>query len=123
MLVYSYNGNNYPGEAFSCQELMKFQREDIEITWDVVHEAATDKAVSLYPNPTSGIVTIQVGEHLAGDVRLQMFDADGMKCLDSAIGDSGSLITLDLHNLGAGLYVYKVMSGDRTVASGKLVKQ
>ena len=62
-------------------------------------------------------------ERLSGDARLQMFDAEGTKCLDSAIGDSGNLITLDLHNLDAGLYVYKVMSGDRTVASGKFVKQ
>ena len=122
VLVYSYSGNNYPGEEFSFQELMKFRREDIEITWDVVHESATDKAVSLYPNPTDGIVNIQVGERLSGDARLQMFDAEGTKCLDSAIGDSGSLITLDLHNLDAGLYVYKVVSGDRTVASGKFVK-
>ena len=123
VLVYSKSSNNYPGEAFSFQELMKFRREDIEITWDMVHEAATDKAVSLYPNPTDGIVNILVDECLSGDARLQMFDAEGAKCLDSAIGDSGTLITLDLHNLDAGLYVYKVMSGERTVASGKFVKQ
>ena len=89
----------------------------------MVHESATDNAVSLYPNPTFGIVNIRVDECLSGDARLQMFDAEGTKCLDSAIGDSGNLITLDLHNLDAGLYVYKVVSGDRTVASGKFVKQ
>jgi hypothetical protein len=46
-----------------------------------------------------------------------------MKCLDSEVGNIGNLITLDVHNLDAGLYVYKVVSGKRELASGKFVKE
>ena len=38
VMVYSYNGSQYSGEPFARYELMKFRREDIEITWDVVEE-------------------------------------------------------------------------------------
>ena len=102
---------------------MKFRREDIEITWDVVNETESKPTCHAYPNPTTSSINIPINETLSNDARIQIFDAKGMKCLDSEVGNTGDLITLDTHNLDAGLYVYKIVSGKREVTSGKFVKE
>ncbi len=119
---YSQNGTYYPGEPFYNAELMKFRREDIEITWDVVKEKEAKHAPA-YPNPTSGAVNIPTGESLPEGARLQIFDVKGMKCFDCAIDKQGSLITVDVSNLGTGMYVYKVIDRNREIAGGKFIKE
>ena len=121
--VYSSNGDHYPGNPFNKEQLMKFRREDIEITWDVVNETEAKPMGVAYPNPTTSSIHIPINETLSNDARIQIFDAKGMKCLDSEIGHTGNLITLDIHNLESGLYVYKVVSENREVTSGKFVKE
>ena len=122
ILVTSKNGQYYQGEPFIYANLLKFRREDIEITWDVVNETEAKPMGVAYPNPTTSSINIPINETLSNNARIQIFDAKGMKCLDSEIGNSGNLITLDIHNLDAGLYVYKVVSENREVARGKFVK-
>ena len=121
--MYSRNGDQYPGNPFEKVQLMKFRREDIEITWDVVNETESKPTCHAYPNPTTSSINIPINETLSNDARIQIFDAKGMKCLDSEVGNTGDLITLDTHNLDAGLYVYKIVSGKREVTSGKFVKE
>jgi len=123
VMIFSRNGSQYPGEPFARYELMKFRREDIEITWDVVSETEKDPMSVAYPNPTASSINIPIDEVLSNDARIQIFDAQGMKCLDSEIGGTGNMITLDVHNLDAGLYVYKIVSGKRGLTSGKFVKE
>lgn len=120
-MLLSRDSDSFQGEPFSYQELVKFRREDIEITWDAVHEEHTEGRA--YPNPSRDMVNIPVGEMAAGDARIQIFDGKGAKCLDSAIGTPGNLITLDIHNLDSGLYVYRVVSGNREMASGKFIRE
>jgi len=123
VMVYSRNGSQYPGEPFAIYELMKFRREDIEITWDVVNETGTKPMSVAYPNPTASSINIPINETLSNDARIQIFDAKGMKCLDSEVGDSGNLIKLDIRNLDAGLYVYKLTSNSQMLSSGKFIKE
>lgn len=122
-MVYSRNGIEYPEEPFFYYELTKFRREDIEITWDVVNETGTKPMGIAYPNPTTSTINIPIDETLSNEARIQIFDAKGMKCLDSEIGGTGNLITLNVHNLDAGMYVYKVVSGKHELASGKFIKE
>ncbi|MBR4560617.1 MAG: T9SS type A sorting domain-containing protein [Bacteroidales bacterium] len=121
--IYSQNGTYYQGNPFFKAELLKFRREDIEITWDVVNETETKPMGIAYPNPTTNTINIPIDETLSNEARIQIFDAKGTKCLDSEVGSTGNLITLDVHNLDAGLYVYKIVSGKRELASGKFVKE
>ena len=123
VMVFSRNGSQYPGEPFARYELMKFRREDIEITWDIVNETEAKLTSVAYPNPTANSINIPIDETLSHEARIQIFDAKGMKCLDCEVGSTGNLITLDVHNLDAGLYVYKVVSGNRELTSGKFVKE
>jgi hypothetical protein len=123
VLITSYNGENYQGPEFYEYNLMKFRREDIEITWDVVNEKPLKANISVYPNPSQGIINIAVENAFSEDARIQIYDTKGVKCLDGMIGKTGNLITLNIHNLDAGLYVYKVVSGGCELASGKFVKE
>jgi hypothetical protein len=102
--------------------LMKFRREDIEITWDVVHEDGSEPKLAPYPNPTDGIVNIPIPENTPNNARIQLFDAGGIKSLDKSIGQSGNLIRLDTGNLASGLYLYRIVAGNGTVAEGKFIK-
>ena len=111
-----------PGDPEFQGMLMKFRREDIEITWDVVQESGTRERLLPYPNPTGGYINIPLPEAVADNARILLFDAGGVKCLDSAVGQEGNLIRLDTGNLAQGLYVYRIVAGSRTVAEGKLVK-
>ena len=123
IMVRSKNGDYYQGDPFTKYELMKFRREDIEITWDVVQENKTETHLAPYPNPTKSILNIPIGEKDCPDVRLQIFDMKGVKCFDCAITKQGDLITVDTQNLEAGVYVYRVESGGREIAGGKFVKE
>ena len=118
----SKNGLYYPGNQFFEVQLMKFRREDIEITWDVIQENKLSPS-SIYPNPATNIINIPIDETLSDYARIQIFDAKGMKCLDSEVGDSGNLIKLDIRNLDAGLYVYKLTSNSQMLSSGKFIKE
>ena len=116
-------GTNEPGDPEFQGMLMKFRREDIEITWDVVQEVDTSGPLLPYPNPTNGILNIPMGYTGGHAARLQIFDMKGVKCFDCAITKQGNLITVDTQNLEAGLYVYKLLDGNREVANGKFVKE
>ena len=116
-------GTNEPGDPEFQGMLMKFRREDIEITWDVVQEVDTSGPLLPYPNPTNGILNIPMGYTGGHAARLQIFDMKGVKCFDCAITKQGNLITVDTQNLEAGLYVYKLLDGDRELANGKFVKE
>lgn len=111
------------GEPLFKGCLMKFRRTDIEITWDVVREDWTEASLSPYPNPTGGIVNIPIPDAANGNARILLFDAKGMKCLDSPVGKDGNLVRLDTSNLEPGLYIYRIDSGNGKMTEGKFVKQ
>ena len=103
--------------------LMKFRRTDIEITWDVVNENGTEEKLSPYPNPTNGIVNIPIPDVANDNARILLFDARGMKCLDSPVGKDGNLVRLDTSNLEPGLYLYRIYCGKGKKTEGKFVKK
>lgn len=120
---YSQNGTYYSGEPFYNAELMKFRREDIEITWDVVQEDETMVCALPYPNPARETVNIPIGQDLPEGARLQVFDIKGMKCFDCAITGQGNLITLEVSKLETGMYAYCVVSEGKAITTGKFVKE
>lgn len=111
------------GEPLFKGCLMKFRRTDIEITWDVVNENGTEEKLSPYPNPTNGIVNIPIPDAVNDNARILLFDARGMKCLDSPVGKDGNLVRLDTSNLEPGLYLYRIDCGKGKKTEGKFVKK
>lgn len=120
---YTCDAVSYQGAPFFQGYLMKFRREDIEITWDVVDEQTSGATISVYPNPTKNILNIPVVETKLGNARLQIIDMKGVKCLDCAITKQGNLISVNVQNLVQGAYVYRVVSNSNEIITGKFIKE
>lgn len=121
--VRTWNGSGYQGEPFKRNELMKFRRDDIEITWDVVHETEAWDVTQAYPNPSTGIINIPVKDMELRNARLQIIDIKGGKWLDCIVNKPGNVITVDTQNLETGLYVYKVVADNHEIVRGKFIKE
>ena len=81
--------------------------------------------VSVNPNPVTSTATFSIGLEDATSVTLLLTDLNGQEVrkLNYGVQVSGeSDLTLDLSDLPAGIYFYRVIAGKAT-ASGKLVKQ
>jgi hypothetical protein len=71
----------------------------------------------LYPNPTSGIVFVELS---GTPLCCQILNLTGNIVFETAV--SGSRFELDLHSLSSGLYLIKIIQADGTSVYGKVVK-
>ena len=117
-----YTGTLYNGESHKIMRVLCFNRDDFKITWDMVNEDINEDIMP-FPNPTSNVINIPVGDITLDNSRIQIFDIQGVKYLDCSIGEIGNLITIDTQNLEAGTYIYQVVSDDRILTKGKFVKE
>lgn len=106
----TWNGRAYYSVGSTCYGI----GDDVVLTvqnCSGIDEAGQDEKISVYPNPTSGLLNIST-EGLAGLLQLEMFDITGMQVLSQQMeaGLSGSLATLDLRTLRAGTYVLNIRS-------------
>jgi hypothetical protein len=88
----------------------------------VINDANTDGAVTIYPNPSSRSATIRVNNASQADCyELSIYNASGKQVMNRTI--SGESSTLETGNLPAGMYFYKVTGENKTVKSGKIIIQ
>ena len=82
------------------------------------------KEVNLYPNPTKGVVTLNLAQHHSNLERIELISIDGQKTrtwnatLAKANGDESQL-RLNIQGMAAGLYIMKI-STPREVILKKL---
>ncbi|MCF8450703.1 MAG: T9SS type A sorting domain-containing protein, partial [Taibaiella sp.] len=81
-----------------------------------VSEATQSGMLTVYPNPTSGVITVDAPE--AGT--FTVFTIDGREVAQYAVTASANVVTLP-SNLAAGIYMCRFMSEDGTTAIVKLV--
>lgn len=77
------------------------------------------KTVSVYPNPTSGVVYVQSTSAFS-PVKYEIYDALGRTVLNSKITDSNKGI--DVSALKSGMYILKLVSSETSVIKSILVK-
>ena len=78
------------------------------------------QAVSVAPNPCSGVMTVTLQVQATRQVRLLLFDMMGRSVLDKAL--TAARNELDVEGLAPGLYFYEVRDEQRLLGSGKLVR-
>lgn len=80
--------------------------------------------VSVFPNPNSGLFTLQIKDSKPGDVHLHITDIMGKAVYDSQIQSSGMPVThqIDLGGLPSGIYFLLVRTSDG-LSQKKIVKQ
>ncbi len=83
-----------------------------------INDPEFEKTISVYPNPTSGVVNIEMGSNSTDDATATVYNALG-EIATEATALKGSKTQLNLSNLAPGVYMLKIQT-----ASGKnAVKQ
>ncbi len=77
-----------------------------------VNDNITDESISIYPNPSSGIVSLNFHSEKNGIIQVEMINALGEILTLNATANSG-IVELDLSNLASGVYVARVVDGDK----------
>ena len=72
-----------------------------------------------YPNPASENVTI-LFENLETSAEYQLFDLFGRNLMNGKITEETT--NLNISSLANGIYLLKVMEGNRTVGTAKIIK-
>ena len=72
----------------------------------------SDFGITVYPNPSSGRVTIEVDQAISGDLELELYDCFG-RALKRYSPQQYDRFNLSLEHLPAGLYVLKFSQGQR----------
>ena len=83
--------------------------------------------ISLYPNPTTGIVNVQCSMDNAqsGDVEIRVYDVYGRILSVVGVNNYSPLPTaqINLSRYSTGIYIVKLVNNGRVVATVKVVKQ
>ena len=99
-------------DTMSCVSCKNFLIQDDPLSTEM---SATDNYISVFPNPSKGIVTVRFKSHIAGTYVLNLFDASGKKT-DAAITRTQTVkgadeYTFDTGNLAAGSYYLEIKTG------------
>ena len=126
-------GNYWGGDTEEFAESVIFHRPDLGDNYGLVlyspiltseQEAIADNDeadISVYPNPTNGIVNVELNPafgSLASEI--QLFDIYGRQLQVLTIKDER--IQIDLTQYATGIYLVKLVQGDKVVAMKKVVK-
>jgi len=77
--------------------------------------------ISIYPNPTNGILNIAISSELAGNTSVEVYDAVGKLVIKETLSTETS--TINTSKLTDGIYVFKVINNNQAIKIGKIVKQ
>ena len=131
-------GNYWGGDTESFAESVIFHRPDLGDNYGLVlytpilteeHEAVADNDktdISVYPNPTNGIVNIQMSlETCLQKFEIQVFDMYGRMMDIVGVNDYSPLryVQIDLTRYSTGIYMVEIVTDGKMVAVQKVVKE
>lgn len=106
------NQNGYSPTMISCGPVMK---RNLSTS---VGEANVTDELTVYPNPSTGILTIE-GQTLSSIEVIHIYDIQGKLVLEQKIGNTQKEV-LNLETLKSGLYIMKLLDEGNTVEVRKL---
>ncbi len=77
-----------------------------------IHENLSSLEMIIYPNPSNGLVQVDMNNHNALEIELQVHDALGKLVQSSKAKGTDIRISVDLSDNTAGLYLMRMVSGD-----------
>ena len=84
-----------------------------------VNQVLKDASLSVYPNPSYGFITLEVGGYSGEPIEMMMYDLRGRQVMTRQINNAQT--TLDLVDLASGVYVVRLELGEEVVTK-KFVK-
>ena len=87
--------------------------------------ASLAQALTVYPNPSRGPVTVQLDQKAGQDYKLRISNVIGQEVRTVALKPELTAVgmALDLSSLPAGIYYYSLLVNDKTLATKRLVLQ
>jgi len=93
----------------------------IDITSNVGIADLLNKAnVSMYPNPTGGLLHVNLGDYKAQVIKMNVYDTKGQVVLSKEILKSSNVFNLS--SLPKGMYVVELKNGTNKTSSKIIVK-
>jgi hypothetical protein len=94
---------------------------DAQICMAVNNLSALDNSISIYPNPTNGIVNIAISTELSGTTSVEIYDAIGKLVISEKL--SKDVTTVNTSKLEDGMYMYKIINNNKAIKVGRMIKQ
>ncbi|NLA25294.1 MAG: T9SS type A sorting domain-containing protein, partial [Bacteroidales bacterium] len=82
-------------------------------------EILSNSEISIYPNPASEYLNIELNQYLTDEV--QIYDISGKLLISKAINSNHTQI--NIADLEQGMYILNVLKSDRKIASLRFVKE
>lgn len=85
----------------------------------------TVPVLSLFPNPSRGLLTVQVAGQPGLDYKLRLANILGRELRITAFRPEQAIegLTIDLSGLPAGMYFYSLLVNDKAVSTKRLILQ
>ncbi len=99
---------------------VEWQINSITTSIDKIKERMID--INLYPNPTTEIIDVDLGEGFDEDFSMSLFDERGRAIMKKNVAARFKKSQLSLSDLPSGTYVLKFQLGKRLIASRTFVK-
>jgi hypothetical protein len=86
---------------------------------------STDASLELFPNPTTGRVTLHLNRFPAGKCTVELFRPDGRAVFrkEHTVSGAEEQLTLDLQHLPAGVYTIYIISSGRTLNQKIIIRK
>jgi len=85
-----------------------------------INEAVAN-SISVYPNPTSGLVNVILTSELSKNSTIEVYDAIGKLVVKQVLTSEANAVNIS--NLTNGIYTFKVLNNSNLIKIGKIVKQ
>ncbi len=89
---------------------------------NAVNEVALQGQISLTPNPTSGILKVQLDQSITGETNIQVFSMNG-KLVQSQKMENANELTLDLSDNNNGIYLVRIVNGEKAATQRVTVQK
>jgi len=85
-----------------------------------INEAVAN-SISVYPNPTSGLVNVILTSELSKNSTIEVYDAIGKLVVKQVLTNETNAVNIS--NLTNGIYTFKIVNNSNLIKIGKIVKQ
>ena len=88
----------------------------------VIDEQARLRELALYPNPVRDQLFVNLGTPSAERAKLTVMDLNGRRIMDMQLEPGNQIISLDVRDLPAGMYLLHMTEEGKASARGKFIK-
>lgn len=85
--------------------------------------ALSNAIISIYPNPVTDLVAIQINTLVTKKVTLELLDMSGKLIQTTQINAGGTIAFFDIQSLYEGIYLVKIKNGDTIITKQVIVKR